>query len=266
MKQYRELVERILSEGSKRSDRTGVGTIGIFGHQSRYDLRKGFPLLTLKKTHWKSIVHELLWFLSGDTNVKYLQENGITIWNEWTKADGTIGPGYGKQWRDFGGTPGFHVGTDQISALVNGLIRNPDSRRHIVTAWNPEEIDQMALPCCHCFFQCYVSYGFLDLQMYQRSADTFLGVPFNIASYSLLLAMLAQSAGLQPRYFIHTIGDAHLYLNHLDQAKEMLVREDRPLPTVELNPEVKNLFDFKYEDLTLIGYNPHPAIKAKVAV
>ena len=259
MKQYRELVKRILNEGRVREDRTGVGTVGIFGHQSVYDLREGFPLLTLKKTHWKSIVHELLWFLSGDTKVQSLRDKGVTIWDEWEKEDGTIGPGYGRQWRDFGGI-------DQINVLLNGLIHNPNSRRHIVTAWNPPELGETALPPCHCFFQCYVEHGHLDLQMYQRSADTFLGVPFNIASYSLLLMMLANIAELQPGRFIHTIGDAHIYRNHLGQAVEMLLRDDLPLPQVYLNPAIKDIFEYKFEDITLKGYDPHPAIKAKVAV
>jgi len=257
--EYLTLLKDIRQTGEKSLDRTGVGTVSLFGEGMKFDLRKGFPLLTTKKVHLKSVIHELLWFLSGDTNATTLQKNGVRIWDEWARSDGSLGPVYGKQWRDFGGV-------DQLSKLVEGLKNNPYSRRHIVSAWNPPELPDMALEPCHVLFQCYVRDGWLDLQLYQRSADMFLGVPFNIASYSLLLMMLAQVTGLKPRYFIHSFGDAHIYLNHFEQVDLQLSRTPNPLPKMELNPEITNLFDFRYEDFELLGYNPHPAIKAPVAV
>ncbi len=264
MKQYLDLLNRIMTEGTQKGDRTGTGTISIFGNQMRFNLEDGFPLLTTKKLHLKSIIHELLWFLAGDTNVKYLQENGVRIWNEWADENGELGPVYGHQWRSW---PDYNGGTiDQISAVVDQLKHNPDSRRMIVSAWNVAEVDKMALPPCHTMFQFYVADGRLSLQLYQRSADTFLGVPFNIASYALLLQMMAQVSGLKAGDFIHTTGDTHLYLNHLEQARLQLTREPRPLPTMKINPDVKNIFDFKYEDFELIGYDPHPHIKGVVAV
>ncbi len=264
MKQYLNLLDRILTEGVVKTDRTGTGTKSVFGHQMRFNMADGFPLLTTKKLHLKSIIHELLWFLAGDTNVKYLQENGVRIWNEWADENGELGPVYGHQWRSW---PDYKGGTiDQIANVVDLIKHHPDSRRMMVTAWNPAEIDQMALPPCHCLFQFYVADGKLSLQLYQRSADTFLGVPFNIASYALLLQMTAQVTGLQAGEFIHTTGDTHLYLNHIEQAKLQLTRQPRPLPRMIINPDVKSIFDFKYEDFLLEGYDPHPHIKATVSV
>lgn len=265
MKAYLELLNRILTEGATKTDRTGTGTMSVFGHQMRFDLTDGFPLLTTKKLHLKSIIHELLWFLAGDTNVRYLQENGVRIWNEWADPEtGELGPVYGHQWRSW---PDYKGGTiDQISQVVDLIKNHPDSRRMLVSAWNPAEVDEMALPPCHCLFQFYVADGRLSLQLYQRSADTFLGVPFNIASYALLLQMMAQVTGLEAGEFIHTTGDTHLYLNHLEQARLQLTREPRPLPRMIINPDVKSIFDFKYEDFQLEGYDPHPHIKAEVSV
>ena len=264
MQQYLNLLNRILTEGTQKGDRTGTGTLSIFGHQMRFDLRDGFPLLTTKKLHLKSIIYELLWFLRGDTNVRYLQEHGVRIWNEWADENGELGPVYGHQWRSW---PDYKGGTiDQIKNVVDMIKHNPDSRRMLVTAWNPAEVEDMALPPCHCLFQFYVADGRLSLQLYQRSADSFLGVPFNIASYSLLLQMIAQVTGLEAGEFIHTTGDTHLYLNHLEQAKLQLTREPRPLPKMKINPDVKDIFDFKYEDFELIGYDPLPHIPGVVAV
>ncbi len=264
MQQYLKLLDRILSEGATKTDRTGTGTMSVFGNQMRFDMADGFPLLTTKKLHLKSIIYELLWFLRGDTNVHYLQEHGVRIWNEWADENGELGPVYGHQWRSW---PDYNGGTiDQIQNVVEMIKNHPDSRRMIVTAWNPAEVEQMALPPCHCLFQFYVADGRLSLQLYQRSADTFLGVPFNIASYALLLQMMAQVTGLQPGEFIHTTGDTHLYLNHLDQARLQLTRTPRPLPTMKINPDVKNLFDFHYEDFQLEGYDPWPHIAATVSV
>lgn len=260
MQEYLDLVRDVLENGSDRLDRTGVGTRALFGAQLKFDLRKGFPLITTKKVHFKSIVVELLFFLSGSTNTKFLEDNKVTIWREWQDKEGNLNKIYSYQWRSWGG----HL--DQIQNLVTDIKNNPNSRRHIVTAWNPEEIHEMALPPCHMFFQCFVDNGFLDLQMYQRSADIMLGVPFNIASYALLTHMLAQVCGLQPRYFIHTFGDYHIYTNHFEGAREQLKREPRPLPKLILNPEIKNMFDFKLEDVKLEGYNPHPKIIFEVAV
>ncbi|MFC2492846.1 MAG: thymidylate synthase [Prevotella sp.] len=264
MKQYLDLLQRIVNEGTRKEDRTGTGTLSVFGHQMRFNLEEGFPLLTTKKLHLKSIIHELLWFLKGDTNVKYLQENGVRIWNEWADENGELGPVYGHQWRSWPNYNGGHI--DQIQDIVNALKNNPDSRRMIVSAWNVAEVDQMALPPCHCLFQFYVANGKLSLQLYQRSADTFLGVPFNIASYALLTMMMAQVSGLKPGDFIHTTGDTHLYLNHLEQAKEQLKRTPRRLPRMVINPNVTSIFDFKYDDFTLEGYDPLPHIKAEVSV
>ena len=264
MQPYLNLLQRILDEGIEKTDRTGTGTKSIFGHQMRFNLEDGFPLLTTKKLHLKSIIYELLWFLKGDTNIKYLKENGVRIWDEWADEDGNLGPVYGHQWRSW---PDYNGGTiDQIQNVINLIKHHPDSRRMMVTAWNPAEIEQMALPPCHCLFQFYVANGRLSLQLYQRSADTFLGVPFNIASYALLLQMMAQVTGLQVGEFIHTTGDTHLYLNHLEQAKLQLTRTPRTLPQMKLNPDVKSLFDFQYEDFELQNYNPWPHIKADVAV
>ena len=264
MQQYLNLLNRILTEGTQKGDRTGTGTLSIFGHQMRFDLRDGFPLLTTKKLHLKSIIYELLWFLRGDTNVRYLQEHGVRIWNEWADENGELGPVYGHQWRSW---PDYKGGTiDQIKNVVNMIKHNPDSRRMLVTAWNPAEVEDMALPPCHCLFQFYVADGRLSLQLYQRSADSFLGVPFNIASYALLLQMIAQVTGLEAGEFIHTTGDTHLYLNHLEQAKLQLTREPRLLPKMKINPDVKDIFDFKYEDFELIGYDPLPHIPGVVAV
>lgn len=265
MQPYLQLLNRILTEGATKTDRTGTGTMSVFGNQMRFDLADGFPLLTTKKLHLKSIIHELLWFLAGDTNVRYLQENGVRIWNEWADPEtGELGPVYGHQWRSW---PDYKGGTiDQIAQVVDLIKHHPDSRRMLVTAWNPAEIDEMALPPCHCLFQFYVADGRLSLQLYQRSADTFLGVPFNIASYALLLQMMAQVCGLEVGEFIHTTGDTHLYLNHLEQAKLQLTRTPRPLPKMEINPDVKSIFDFRYEDFQLTGYDPYPHIKAEVSV
>ena len=264
MKQYLDLLQRIVNEGTRKEDRTGTGTLSVFGHQMRFNLEEGFPLLTTKKLHLKSIIYELLWFLKGDTNVKYLQENGVRIWNEWADENGELGPVYGHQWRSWPNYNGGHI--DQIQDIVNALKNNPDSRRMIVSAWNVAEVDQMALPPCHCLFQFYVANCKLSLQLYQRSADTFLGVPFNIASYALLTMMMAQVSGLKPGDFIHTTGDTHLYLNHLEQAKEQLKRTPRTLPRMVINPNVTSIFDFKYDDFTLEGYDPLPHIKAEVSV
>ncbi|MGB3947976.1 MAG: thymidylate synthase [Bacteroidia bacterium] len=264
MKQYHDLMQHVLDKGATKTDRTGTGTISVFGYQMRFDLQEGFPLLTTKKLHLKSIIHELLWFLKGDTNIKYLTENGVRIWDEWADANGDLGPVYGSQWRSWPAADGRHI--DQITQVVNQIKNNPDSRRMIVSAWNVGEIDKMKLPPCHAFFQFYVADGKLSCQLYQRSADIFLGVPFNIASYAILTLMMAQVCGLQPGEFIHTLGDAHLYSNHIEQAKLQLTRDFRKLPTMKINPEVKSIFEFKFEDFTLEGYDPHPHIKAEVAV
>jgi len=264
MKQYLNLLDRILSEGIKKEDRTGTGTLSVFGHQMRFDLSEGFPLLTTKKVHLRSIIHELLWFLNGDTNVKYLQDNKVRIWNEWADENGELGHIYGYQWRSWPTPGGKHV--DQISEVIDSIKNNPNSRRHIVSAWNAGDLDNMNLPPCHILFQFYVADGKLSCQLYQRSADTFLGVPFNIASYALLTLMMARTTGLQPGEFIHTLGDAHIYLNHMEQCKTQLQREPRELPAMVLNPKVENIFDFKYEDFELRNYNPHPHIKGKISV
>ena len=264
MQQYLNLLDRILTEGTKKTDRTGTGTISIFGNQMRFDMSKGFPLLTTKKLHLKSIIYELLWFLQGDTNVKYLQDHGVRIWNEWADENGELGPIYGHQWRSWPGHNGEPI--DQIKKVVEQIKNTPDSRRMIVSAWNVADIDDMKLPPCHCFFQFYVADGKLSLQLYQRSADTFLGVPFNIASYALLLLMVAQVTGLEPGDFNHTIGDTHLYLNHIEQARLQLTRTPRPLPQMKLNPDVKDLFSFRFEDFQLEGYDPWPHIAAQVSV
>lgn len=264
MKQYLDLLNRIMTEGIKKTDRTGTGTLSVFGHQMRFNMEDGFPLLTTKKLHLKSIIYELLWFLKGDTNVRYLQEHGVRIWNEWADENGDLGPVYGHQWRSW---PDYDGGTiDQIGNVIDLIKYHPDSRRMIVSAWNPAEVDSMALPPCHCLFQFYVADGRLSLQLYQRSADTFLGVPFNIASYALLLMMMAQVTGLKAGDFIHTTGDTHLYLNHLEQARLQLTRTPRQLPRMILNRDVKNLFDFRYEDFSLEGYDPWEHISAKVSV
>jgi thymidylate synthase len=264
MKQYQDLLRKILETGSYKSDRTGTGTYSIFGHQMRFDLSEGFPLLTTKKLHLRSIIYELLWFLQGDTNIRYLKEHGVSIWDEWADPDGDLGPIYGHQWRSWGTPNGGKV--DQISQLIRQIQETPDSRRLMVCAWNVGEIDKMALPPCHVLFQFYVNNGEISLQLYQRSADVFLGVPFNIASYALLLMMVAQVCNLKPKEFIHTLGDAHIYSNHVEQAKLQLSRDPRPLPTMRINPEVKDIFSFQYEDFTLENYDPHPHIKAEVAV
>jgi thymidylate synthase len=264
MRQYLELMDRVLQSGVEKHDRTGTGTRSVFGHQMRFDLAEGFPLVTTKKLHLKSIIYELLWFLRGDTNVKWLRDHGVTIWDEWADGNGELGPVYGHQWRAW---PRDHAGTlDQISWVVNEIKNNPDSRRLIVTAWNPSDIPRQALPPCHCLFQFYVADGKLSCQLYQRSGDVFLGIPFNIASYAILTLTMAQVTGLQPGEFVHSIGDAHLYLNHLEQAKEQLARTPYPLPKLGLNPAVKDIFHFKFEDFTLEGYQAHPHIKAPVAV
>jgi thymidylate synthase len=264
MRPYLELLQHILDHGVRKSDRTGTGTLSVFGYQMRFDLSRGFPLLTTKKLHLRSIVHELLWFLSGNTNVRYLHEHGVTIWDEWADAEGNLGPVYGAQWRSWPTPDGGSI--DQISRVVEQIRTNPDSRRHIVSAWNVADLDGMALPPCHALFQFWVAEGRLSCQLYQRSADVFLGVPFNIASYALLTMMVAQVCGLEPADFVHTLGDAHLYVNHLEQARLQLAREPRPLPRMTINPERTSLFDFRYEDFTLSGYDPHPAIKAPIAV
>ena len=264
MKAYHDLLQQVLDHGVDRGDRTGTGTRSIFGYQMRFDLAEGFPLVTTKKIHLKSVIHELLWFLKGDSNVRYLQENGVRIWNEWADAEGNLGPVYGVQWRSWGTASGETI--DQIATVVDQIQRNPQSRRLMVSAWNVGEIEQMALPPCHVLFQFYVAAGRLSCQLYQRSADLFLGVPFNIASYALLTQMIAQVCGLAPGDFVHTLGDAHIYHNHFDQVREQLSREARPLPRMALNPAVASIFDFTYDDFTLTGYDPHPAIKAPIAV
>ena len=264
MQQYLDLMRRVLDAGVKKQDRTGTGTLSVFGHQMRFDLEAGFPLVTTKKLHVKSIVHELLWFLAGDTNIKYLQDSGVRIWDEWADENGELGPVYGAQWRSWPSPDGTSI--DQISNLIAMIRKNPDSRRLIVSAWNPAEVDRMALPPCHCLFQFYVADGKLSCQLYQRSADIFLGVPFNIASYALLTMMVAQVTGLKPGEFVHTLGDAHLYLNHLDQAREQLSRRPRALPTMHINGAVTDIFGFVYDDFALAGYDPHPHIKAEVSV
>ncbi len=264
MQQYLDLMRHVLDHGHPKSDRTGTGTLSVFGWQMRFDLAQGFPLLTTKKLHTKSIIHELLWFLQGDTNIRYLKENGVSIWDDWADANGDLGPVYGYQWRSWHAPDGRVI--DQIAQLVDGLKRNPDSRRHIVTAWNPADIERMKLPPCHALFQFYVNDGKLSCQLYQRSADIFLGVPFNIASYALLTLMLAQVCGYRPGDFVHTLGDAHLYTNHLEQARLQLTRSPRALPHLRINPEVRDLFAFRFEDFTLEGYDPHPHIPAPVAV
>ncbi|OIQ97744.1 thymidylate synthase [mine drainage metagenome] len=264
MQAYLDLMRHVLERGHAKSDRTGTGTRSVFGWQMRFDLAAGFPLLTTKKLHTKSIIHELLWFLKGDTNIRYLKDNGVSIWDDWADADGELGPVYGKQWRRWGTADGREI--DQIALLVDGLKRNPDSRRHLVSAWNPGEVDRMKLPPCHALFQFYVADGRLSCQLYQRSADIFLGVPFNIASYALLTLMLAQVCGYQPGDFVHTLGDAHLYTNHLEQAKLQLSRAPRPLPVLQINPQVRDIFAFRFEDFSLEGYDPHPHIPAPVAV
>ncbi|HEY3372909.1 MAG TPA: thymidylate synthase [Prolixibacteraceae bacterium] len=264
MKQYIDLLNHVIANGVEKSDRTGTGTISVFGHQSRYDLSQGFPVVTTKKLHLKSIIHELLWFLTGDTNIKYLQDHGVRIWNEWADENGELGPVYGYQWRSWPAPDGRHI--DQITQVVNSIQNNPDSRRHMISAWNVGQIDQMKLPPCHILVQFYVAEGKLSCQLYQRSADIFLGVPFNIASYALLTMMMAQVCQLQPGDFIHTLGDAHIYLNHLEQVKLQLSREPYPLPQMKINPEVKSIFDFKFEDFDLTGYQSHPHIAGKVAV
>jgi thymidylate synthase len=264
MRQYLDLMKHVLEHGARKSDRTGTGTVSIFGAQLRFDLGAGFPLLTTKKVHLKSIIHELLWFLKGETNTRYLKENGVTIWDEWADKNGDLGPVYGYQWRSWPAPDGRHI--DQIGQIIEQIRKNPDSRRLVVSAWNVADLPKMALLPCHAFFQFYVAGGRLSCQMYQRSADLFLGVPFNIASYALLTLMVAQVCGFKPGDFVHTFGDTHLYLNHLDQAREQLSRSPRRLPAMRLNPAVKNLFQFKYEDFTLENYDPHPAIKAPIAV
>lgn len=264
MKQYHDLLKDVLENGIKKEDRTGTGTISMFGYQSRYNLQEGFPLLTTKKLHTRSIFHELLWFLKGDTNIKYLHDNKVTIWDEWADENGDLGPVYGKQWRSWATADGRTI--DQITNVVNQIKNNPNSRRLLVVAFNPGDVDKMALPPCHAFFQFYVANGKLSCQLYQRSADIFLGVPFNIASYALLTHMIAQVCNLEVGDFVHTLGDAHLYLNHLEQAQLQLSRDFRPLPQLKLNPNVKDLFAFTYEDIEIVGYDPHPAIKAPVAV
>jgi thymidylate synthase len=275
MLQYHQLLKTILDHGVEKSDRTGTGTKSIFGYQMRFDLQNGFPLVTTKKVPFKAVVHELLWFISGDTNVKYLQDNGVTIWDEWANASGDLGPVYGHQWRHWGAEttqacqlkdPLVHKGIDQLAQVIEQIKTNPDSRRLIVSAWNVDDLPEMALAPCHTLFQFYVANGRLSLHLYQRSADVFLGVPFNIAGYSLLLLMVAHETGLAPGEFIHSFGDAHIYSNHLDQVSELLSRDPRPLPQVKLNPEIKRVFDFKIEDIELISYNPHPTIKAPVAI
>lgn len=264
MQQYHDLLKHVLAEGTDKTDRTGTGTKSVFGYQMRFDLQKGFPLLTTKKLHTKSIIHELLWFIKGDTNIKYLKDNGVNIWNEWADKNGNLGPVYGKQWRSWSTPDGQTI--DQLSQVIETIKKNPDSRRMMVSAWNVSDVNKMALPPCHTMFQFYVADGKLSCQLYQRSADIFLGVPFNIASYALLLLMVAQVCNLKPGEFVHTLGDAHLYSNHIEQAKLQLTRDFRPLPKLKINPNVKSIFDFKFEDFELTDYNPHPHIKAAVAV
>lgn len=264
MHQYLDLCEHILARGVKREDRTGTGTLSIFGHQMRFNLSEGFPLVTTKKLYTRGIIHELLWFLGGDTNIKYLQDHNVHIWDEWADTNGNLGPIYGKQWRSWSAPGGYTI--DQISETIHNILHAPHSRRHIITAWNVADIDDMALPPCHCLFQFYVANGRLSCQLYQRSGDTFLGIPFNIASYALLTHMVAHVTGLRPGEFIHTLGDAHIYLNHLEQVKLQLTRDPLPLPTLELNPAVTSIFDFTYEDIKVVNYQAHPSIKGKVAV
>ncbi len=264
MKQYHDLMRHVLAKGATKTDRTGTGTVSVFGYQMRFDLQEGFPMMTTKKVHMKSILHELLWFLKGDTNIKYLKDNGVSIWDEWADENGNLGPVYGSQWRSWPAADGRHI--DQITQVINQIKNSPDSRRMIVSAWNVGEIDKMKLPPCHAFFQFYVADGKLSCQLYQRSADIFLGVPFNIASYAILTMMVAQVCNLQAGEFIHTLGDAHLYSNHIEQANLQLSRDFRKLPSLKINPEVKDIFGFKFEDFTLEGYDPHPHIKAAVAV
>lgn len=264
MQQYLDLLQRILNEGVKKEDRTGTGTISVFGHQMRFNLENGFPMVTTKKLHLKSIIHELLWFIAGDTNVKYLQDNGVRIWNEWADENGDLGHIYGYQWRSWPDYRGGHI--DQLSEVIETIKKNPDSRRIIVSAWNVADLPNMNLPPCHAFFQFYVAEGKLSLQLYQRSADVFLGVPFNIASYALLLQMMAQVTGLQVGDFVHTLGDAHIYSNHIEQVKLQLTRQPLPLPTMEINPDIKSIFDFKFEDFTLKNYESHPHIKGEVSI
>ena len=264
MKQYLDLLDHVLKNGPRKSDRTGTGTISVFGYQMRFDLNEGFPVMTTKKLHLRSIIHELLWFLKGETNVKYLNDNKVTIWNEWADENGDLGPIYGYQWRSWPTADGQHI--DQISQLVNSIKTNPDSRRHLINAWNVGEISKMALPPCHILFQFYVADGRLSCQLYQRSADIFLGVPFNIASYALLTLMMAQVCGLKPGDFVHTFGDAHIYLNHVDQVNLQLSRKPFPLPEMKLNPEIKSIFDFKFEDFELVNYQAHPTIKGEISV
>ncbi|MFW5877536.1 MAG: thymidylate synthase [bacterium] len=264
MKQYLDLLDHVMENGVEKTDRTGTGTISVFGYQMRFDMQEGFPLLTTKKLHLRSIIHELLWFLKGDTNVKYLQDKGVKIWNAWADEKGELGPVYGYQWRSWPAADGRHI--DQISGVIESIMKNPDSRRHLVSAWNVGDIEKMALPPCHIFFQFYVAKGRLSCQLYQRSADIFLGVPFNIASYSLLLMMVAQVTGLIPGEFVHTFGDAHIYLNHIEQVKEQLTREPYALPMMKLNREVENIFDFDYDDFELVNYQAHPHIKGDIAV
>ena len=264
MRAYHDLLDQLLTNGNLREDRTGTGTIGCFGYQMRFDLQEGFPVLTTKKLHLRSIIHELLWFLQGDTNIQYLKDNGVRIWDEWADENGDLGPVYGYQWRSWPNPDGTH--TDQIAKLVEQIKTNPYSRRHVISAWNPRFIDEMALPPCHCLFQFHVDNGRLNCQLYQRSADTFLGVPFNIASYALLTMMMAQVCDLEPGEFVHTFGDVHLYTNHVEQAREQLTREPRPLPQMWMNPDVKDLFAFTYDDFKLLNYDPHPHIKAAVSV
>ena len=264
MKQYHDLMKQVLEHGTTKTDRTGTGTTSVFGYQMRFNLAEGFPMVTTKKLHIKSIIHELIWFLSGDTNIKYLKENGVSIWDEWADKDGNLGPVYGYQWRSWPTASGKHI--DQITQVINQIKKNPDSRRLIVSAWNVADVENMALPPCHAFFQFYVAEGKLSCQLYQRSADIFLGVPFNIASYALLTMMVAQVCNLQLGEFIHTLGDAHLYSNHIEQAKLQLSRDTRKLPVMKINPDIKDIFDFKFEDFSLEGYDPHPHIKAAVAV
>ncbi|MES9936267.1 MAG: thymidylate synthase [Sedimenticola sp.] len=264
MRQYLDLMRHVRDNGIRKEDRTGTGTVSVFGYQMRFDLAEGFPVVTTKKLHLRSIIHELLWFLQGDTNIRYLKENGVSIWDEWADENGDLGPVYGYQWRSWPAPNGESI--DQITQLVDQIRNNPDSRRLMVSAWNPADVEHMALPPCHCLFQFYVAEGRLSCQLYQRSADIFLGVPFNIASYALLTLMIAQVTGLEPGEFVHTFGDAHLYLNHLEQVETQLSREPLPLPTMKLNPDVKSVFDFRYEDFELVGYEAHPHIKAPVAV
>ncbi len=264
MKAYLDLLRHVIGHGDRRPDRTGTGTIGVFGYQMRFDLADGFPVVTTKRIHLKSVIHELLWFLSGDTNIRYLTENGVRIWNEWADENGDLGPVYGRQWRSWAAPDGRVI--DQMADVVEAIRRDPYSRRHVISAWNPADVDTMALPPCHCLFQFHVAQGRLSCQLYQRSADIFLGVPFNITSYALLTHMMAHVTGLKPGVFIHTLGDAHLYANHLDQAREQLQRAPRPLPTLSLSAGRSGLFDFRYEDIAVTGYDPHPAIRAEIAV